>query len=376
MPVSRPTDQLNRTRATPLTTVINVVGVAWLAFGVATDHLGPAAVVLLAVAVGGWLWMTASMRGLVGPGHLEAACSLVALVGGALTGYVTLGMVFPAVATMILLLNRPFRQAPWIILLGPAVMFPVTIANHRPLAAAIGGTTAVLGGAVMGILRREAQERVAQAAQLDVARAEADAEAARAELLAGRNHLARELHDVLAHTLSALSLQLEGLDALISRGGAPDPEVADQMDRIKRLVRDGLGEARGAVAALREDLPPLDQRLAQLAAERNAAVEVAGRPRQLAPDVALALYRVAQEALTNAAKHAPGAPAAVRLDYTGQEVALDVTNPAPPGPAPLPDTSGGGYGLQGIRERILLIGGRVDAGPADGGWRVAARVPA
>jgi signal transduction histidine kinase len=304
------------------------------------------------------------------------ACGLVAAAGGALAGYVTLGIVFPAVATGILLMNRPFRQVPWIIAVGPIVMFTVTAINDRPMGVAIGGTAAVLGGAVMGILRREAQERVAQAAEIDVAQARAEAEAARAELLAGRNHLARELHDVLAHTLSALSLQLEGLDALIARDGPPSPAVADQMNLIKRLVRDGLGEARGAVAALREDLPPLDQRLTQLAAERHAAVEVGGRPRDLAPDVSLALYRVAQEALTNAAKHAPGAPAALRLDYTEKEVTLDVTNQAPPAPLTGPDTSGGGYGLQGIRERILLIGGQVEAGPAGDGWRVEARVPA
>jgi len=141
-------------------------------------------------------------------------------------------------------------------------------------------------------------------------------------------------------------------------------------------VRDGLDEARGAVAALREDLPPLDERLAKLAGERHAGIQVEGLPRELAADVALALYRVAQEALTNAAKHAPGAPVTVQLDYQEKEVNLLVSNPPPPSPPVAPDNSGGGYGLQGIRERILLVGGRVEAGPAGGGWRVEAAVPA
>ena len=142
---------------------------------------------------------------------------------------------------------------------------------------------------------------------MQVSEARADAERARAELLAGRNHLARELHDILAHTLSALSLQLEALDALIDVG-RPTPEVRAQPDSLRRLVREGLDEARGAVRALREDAPPLEEQLARLSGDRHASLSVVGVPRRLAPDVSLALYRVAQEALTNVAKHAAGAP--------------------------------------------------------------------
>ena len=82
---------------------------------------------------------------------------------------------------------------------------------------------------------------------------------------------------MLAHTLSALSLQLQALDALMP-GGPPSPQVAAQLEEIKRLVRDGLDEARGAVTALREDLPPLEDRLEKLAAERGTAVALTGSP--------------------------------------------------------------------------------------------------
>ena len=156
---------------------------------------------------------------------------------------------------------------------------------------------------------------------------------------------------MLAHTLSALSLQLEALDALISADRPAPAEVRSQLDRTKRLVRDGLDEARGAVQALREDAPPLEDQLAKLAGDRHAEIEIAGMPRQLPPDVSLTLYRVAQEALTNTVKHAPGAAVHIRLGFHDERVSLSVANG--PGRAngngsPLAD-SGSGYGLQGIR---------------------------
>ncbi len=357
---------------------ISLVGLGLLTYGVASfPHVyqHPAAIAVLGVAVAAWLAWLATLGGWLPAPSLALAAATMALAGAVLTPLTRLAIVFPAVATMAVTVTRPFRRSVWILVLGPAAMFVATAAMDRPYGPAIGGMAAVFAASVMGISRREAQERMTQAAAVDVAKARAEAEAARAELLAGRNHLARELHDVLAHTLSALSLQLEGLDALIDPAGRP-PAVTDQLDRIKRLVREGLDEARGAVAALREDLPPLDERLAKLAAERHAGMEVTGRARDLAPDVALALYRVAQEALTNVAKHAPGAAARLELGFEDKEVTLSVTNPpSPDAPAPLAG-SGGGYGLQGIRERILLLGGRVDAGPDAGGWRVDAKVPA
>jgi signal transduction histidine kinase len=211
---------------------------------------------------------------------------------------------------------------------------------------------------------------------VQVTEARADAERARAELLDGRNHLARELHDVLAHTLSALSLQLEALDVLVSTG-APTDAVREQLDSTKRLVREGLDEARGAVRALREDAGPLEEQLARLAADRRAEVHVCGQPRTLSPDITLALYRVAQEALTNVVKHAPGQLAQIELGFADDRVSLSVSNlrSGSANGSPLKD-SGGGYGLQGIKERVLLLGGRVEMGPTPKGWLVHAEVPA
>ena len=370
-----PADLSGRPALGSLGTAVNAVGLGALLYGVLsfprTHH--PAAIALVAVAALAWAAWLAMLNCRLPYAVLSPAAAVMALAGGILVPLATTAIVFPAVATVAVTVSRPFRRAAWILLVGPPAMFVSTAVLGRSYAPAIGGLSAIFAGCVIGISRREGQQRLAQAAKVDVARAEAEAEAARAELLAGRNHLARELHDVLAHTLSALSLQLEGLDALMP--AQREPAVRDQLDRIKRLVREGLDEAKGAVAALREDLPPLEERLAKLAAERHAGIEVAGPPHDLTPDVSLALYRVAQEALTNATKHAPGAPTDVRLVYSDKEITLTVTNPiCPDRPAPLAG-SGGGYGLQGIRERILLIGGQVDAGPAEDAWEVRARVP-
>jgi signal transduction histidine kinase len=138
-----------------------------------------------------------------------------------------------------------------------------------------------------------------------------------------------------------------------------------------------MDEARGAVRALREDAPPLEEQLTRLADDRRAEMHVSGRPRPISPDVTLTLYRVAQEALTNVVKHAPGQLAQIELGFAEDRVSLSVSNPdsGSPNGSPLKD-SGAGYGLQGIRERVLLLGGQVDVGPTADGWLVHAEVPA
>lgn len=128
--------------------------------------------------------------------------------------------------------------------------------------------------------------------------------------------------------------------------------------------------------ALREDLPPIQDQLTRLTADQDFVLEVVGSPRDLPPEATFALYRVAQEALTNAIKHAPGSQATVRLVFAPEQVTLTISNPPGTGmPSGISD-SGGGYGLQGIAERVLLVGGQVEAGRSGAGWRVEARVPA
>ena len=366
---------------TPLGLATNLASLGLLVWGVTTEaHLGLGgrhlvALIALILATAGWVvWV---FNGFIYPSRPAwTALSLFGLAGGVLTAFAPLALVFVGVAALGATIAWDMSQAVWIALSGPAAMAVALPAAGQSAARLGGGAAAVVAGAAMGISRRQALRATTQEAEMKVTEARADAEQARAELLAERNHLARELHDVLAHTLSALSLQLEALDTLMTADGEPAPPVREQLDVTKRLVRTGLDEARGAVRALREDQPPLDEQIARLAGDGRAELRVTGTPRPLGAEISLALYRVAQESVTNVLKHAPGATVDICLAFDPATVTISITNDRPlVNGSPLSAT-GGGHGIQGIKERVLLLGGRVEAGPADGGWRVRAEVPA
>jgi signal transduction histidine kinase len=200
-----------------------------------------------------------------------------------------------------------------------------------------------------------------------------------AAALAERQRLAREMHDVLAHSLSGLVLQLEGARLLAVRQDG-DPQVADAVERAHQLARAGLGEARRAIGMLRDDELPGPERLPSLVCdfERDAGVpaslEVVGRQRELGSQARLTLYRTAQEALSNVRKHARPQRVELRLAYEPAGTRLTVEDFGGNRPAPLSDS--GGYGLTGMRERAELLGGQLRAGPTGSGFRVELWVPA
>jgi signal transduction histidine kinase len=205
----------------------------------------------------------------------------------------------------------------------------------------------------------------------------------RAVALAERQRLARDMHDVLAHTLSGLTLQLEGVRLLASSGG--DVRVAAAVDRAHQLAKSGLAEARQAISMLRGDELPGPDRLEGLADAFAADTGVpcrfttSGPAVEIRPEVKLALYRVTQEALTNIRKHAHPERVSVTLTYQGRDVDLviqdfGVASVVPPGQSA--DFGQGGYGLAGMRERAELLGGTLTAGPTDDGFRVELRVTA
>ncbi|HEX3615449.1 MAG TPA: histidine kinase [Solirubrobacteraceae bacterium] len=212
---------------------------------------------------------------------------------------------------------------------------------------------------------------------LDASRA-AEAEVA---VSAERGRIAREMHDILAHSLSALALQLEST-RLLARDRNVDPEVARAIDQAHGLAASGLDDARRAIAAARGDELPGPERLAALAGAFGdqsglpVAVEVHGDPRELAPDARLAVYRTAQEALTNVRRHAAARSVRVSLDYLPDSTVLVVEDHGADGTPPPVAPVAGGYGLTGMRERAKLLGGELFASPTTNGFRVELRLPA
>jgi signal transduction histidine kinase len=224
--------------------------------------------------------------------------------------------------------------------------------------------------------------------RLDRGRAEAEAlveelresRAAHAEsaALAERSRVARDLHDVLAHSLSALALQLEGARLMATDRGS-DPEVVEAIERAHHLAADGLAESRDAIAALRGEELPGPERLRALADAYPGPCEltITGTPRELPSEARLALYRTAQEALTNVLRHSAADRVEISLAYEADGTRLVVQDRGPGAPVRVgPGTPGGGYGLTGMRERAELLGGRLSAEPTADGFRVELWLPA
>jgi signal transduction histidine kinase len=241
--------------------------------------------------------------------------------------------------------------------------------------------TGLLFGRVLHGRRVQAEQSaalLAQTQQLLAARGQAD-------VLGERARIAREIHDVLAHSLGALGIQIQAARAVLTDHQDIDRAV-EILLTAQRMAADGLTETRRAVHALRSDSRPLDEELSRATAtygERydvKVTLAIGGTPptpRPVPPDATVALLRTAQEALVNAAKHAPGQCVAVRLDYGAHEVRLTVVNGLASdrtGPAG-PGTITGGYGLTGMRERLRLLNGTLAAGPGDRQWTVTAELP-
>jgi signal transduction histidine kinase len=247
----------------------------------------------------------------------------------------------------------------------------------------LGACAAVVGGLSAGLWRSQYRLRAEQAELAAIQTQRAEQEHIRAQVLDERTRIAREIHDILAHTLGGLVVQLDAADALLSEGD--DSEGGRRLvGGARRLAVEGLKEARQAIVALRTDPVDLPEALATLAAgagqRGQASYEVRGTPRRLAPEAGLAVYRTAQEALANARKHAPGAAVAVTLCFEEQAAGLRVANGTPPGtPGVSPGeplaATGGGYGLSGLIERAELLGGTLLAGSDGKGWVVELKVP-
>ncbi|MEV6617636.1 histidine kinase [Streptomyces sp. NPDC051051] len=236
------------------------------------------------------------------------------------------------------------------------------------------GAAATTGGMALAgyALRLDAEARGSAQRLLAQERAARAAEAESAAL-AERARIAREIHDVLAHSLSAQLVHLEAARLLIERDAGRD-RILERVVAARGMARDGLDETRQALSALRGELTPLEEFLTGLVrATAGAEVTVAGERRALPADASQTVRRVAQEALTNVRKHAPGARVRLRLDYEPGQVTLHVRDSGG-APGELAG-AGGGYGLLGMRERAELLGGSLEAGPGEEGFVVTLKVP-
>jgi signal transduction histidine kinase len=203
-------------------------------------------------------------------------------------------------------------------------------------------------------------------------------------VLEERARIARDLHDIVAHHMSLVVVQAETASYRV-------PDLSDaareELLSIGETARSALAETRALLSVLRQDgqelaaapQPGLHEVGDLVDAARRAGVQldarIDGDLDRLRPGVSLAAYRIVQEALANASRHAPGAPVRLEVETSGQDVHVLVRNESPEGP-PVSTPGGVGHGITGMRERAAAAGGRLTLGPAeDGGFAVELFVP-
>ncbi|MFF9837975.1 sensor histidine kinase [Streptomyces sp. NPDC020422] len=285
--------------------------------------------------------------------------------------------------------RRPFREIAWIGALAMAASVVQVFVRPDPTLNA--GLNAALGVALVllvtawGMLVRS-RRRLVEALRDRAERAEAEAElrAEQAQRLA-REAIAREMHDVLAHRLTLLSVHAGALEF---RPDAPPEQIARAAGVIRDSAHEALQDLREIIGVLRApgeeaaDRPqPTLATLDTLVAEvREAGMDVVfdttvTDPGSVPASTGRTVYRIAQEALTNARKHAPGTEVTLTLrGRPGEGLTVEVRNPPPTGPVPA--VPGSGQGLIGLTERATLAGGRLEHGPApDGGFALRAWLP-
>lgn len=237
-------------------------------------------------------------------------------------------------------------------------------------------------GWLVGYALRERTEQT-KAAEERATRAEREREAAaRVAVAEERGRIARELHDVVAHAVSVMVLQV---GAVRHRMPETDTEDRETLTNVEQAGRTALAEMRRLLNAMRHDDDELELlphpglgNLDALVDDVRAAglpvrLQISGEPVALPPGLDLSAYRILQEGLTNALKHARASQAEVEVQYTATELRLEVRDDGPGGPS---TDAGVGHGLVGIRERVRIFGGGMSAGTSRaGGFVLRAQLP-
>ncbi|MFG3253147.1 sensor histidine kinase [Streptomyces sp. NPDC048172] len=327
----------------------------------------------------GWWLATVVMAVVAGAGTSAEGAELQPWTGA--------GLAAQAAALFLLALRIRARATAEALLLGvltglACVPFapPGTAPADVARACAVLGTVAVVGAALRGV-RTARTELVAQ----EEITAE---ERSRRALLEERNRIARELHDVVAHHMSVISIQAQVAPHLVEN---PPEELRENLTGIRENAVEALAELRRVLGVLRSEdaaadgvrhapQPTLDRLDELVEPVRGAGVEVTtevtGEPRPLSPGVGLSAYRIVQEALSNALRHAPGAAVRVEIGHRPAGVSVRVANTAPTRGPGSPSPPGAGHGLLGMRERVAMLGGELATGATpDGGYEVTALLP-
>jgi signal transduction histidine kinase len=282
--------------------------------------------------------------------------------------------------------GEPQTRAQWIAVCLPVAFLVLALTRPVPAGSEAGVLTVLLAflapaAAVAGIAQRARAEALIFDAARRAAAGDLLEHAARGE----RARIARELHDVVAHHISMIAVQAE--TARLTIPGMP-AAGARRLSAIGDTARSALTEMRRLLGVLREDAdadepdlrpqPGVQQLNALLDEARDASgsgarLILSGTPATLDPGVELAVYRIVQEALTNARRHAPGAAVDVELQYGDGALCLRIRDN---GPGPSAQASAAGLGLSGMRERAAAVGGELITGPATGGgFLVQATLP-
>jgi signal transduction histidine kinase len=314
---------------------------------------------------------------------------VLALAGGVLSGAApdTAASAFVFIAVAAAGLRADLPQAFLVVASGTLALASAVLAYDGNGVGLLAYTLGFIATTLAASTSRQSRVRAEQAELLLAQTQRSHEEQLRAARLEESTRIAREIHDVLAHTLAGLTIQLEATSSLVEQGADRETVLA-RVQRAHALAREGLEETRQAVGALRGDSVSASAGIEALVAEYRASSDapaeltVDGDPARLTGQTGHAVLRVVQEALTNVRKHAPGADVSVDVhagQNPGDDVVLLVQDRHPTSrPAPAPDglaDSGGGYGLQGMRERAALLGGTLDAGAVGEGWRVELRLP-
>lgn len=384
---------------------LRMIGVGVAVYGVAASNVfaGPwwlAALTVLALAA----MVSLMLLRLLPWSHWQGVAAAVMLLCGAIASpFANYLPLFFVVVGGIVLVGQPrirLRSALTVTALGAAVLSAGALstgASGWTLFAVMAGVGAVALG---GVNRRQSHERDRQDRELVARSRELERrsqelitqteltrnETARVAALQERGRIARDIHDVLAHSLGGLVVQLDAAEALLTERG--DVEGAAARLRASRsLAVEGLQEARKAVNELREPtvgevdlvaaLTPLVR--GPVGDAVGAALDVVGPVRPVAGPVASALIAITREALTNVNKHAPGGPVAVTVLFEkGTHLTLEIGNPLPVHDGhldhPLLSASGAGAGVPGMRHRLAEVGGTLRAGPHGRRWLVEAQV--